>query len=55
MYLNLLNDILKKSNKKIILLIDDSLLNLKIMSLKIIRFIDKNYKHSNFQILTSEE
>ena len=53
--LKLINDILQETNKKIILLIDDSLLNLKLLSLKMIRFLDKNYKHSNFPILTPEQ
>lgn len=44
-----------EKNKIKIFLIDDSLLNLKILSLKLIKFIDPNYKHNNFPILTSEE
>lgn len=53
--INLINEILNTQNKKKVLLIDDSLLNLKILSLKIIKQIDKNYKHSNFPTLTPDE
>jgi CheY-like chemotaxis protein len=53
--INLINEILNTQNKKKVLLIDDSLLNLKILSLKIIRETDKNYKHSNFPTLTPDE
>lgn len=53
--LNLIQNIIGKTEKKKILLIDDCLLNLKILSLKIIKFIDEEYKHSNFPILTSEQ
>lgn len=54
-HLNLIQNILNETNKKKILLIDDCLLNLKIMSLKIIRSIVPDYKHFNFPILTPEQ
>lgn len=53
--LSSIQNIIEKTDTIKILLIDDCLLNLKILSLKIIKFIDKEYKHSNFPILTSEQ
>jgi CheY-like chemotaxis protein len=43
-------------NKNIkILLVDDVILHLKILCLKIIKNIDANYKYDNFPVLTNDE
>ena len=46
---------LKNNCKKKILLIDDSIMNLKLLSVNIIKFFDNNYKHKSFPVLTQEE
>lgn len=40
---------------RIVLLVDDVLLNLKIICLKIIKLFDSNYKYNNFPVLTNVE
>lgn len=50
-----IQNILNKTEKKVVLLVDDSLLNLKILSLKLIKHLNRNYTHFNFPILTVDE
>ena len=54
----LLSSVMNKQKllgSKIILLVDDVLLNLKIICLKIIKLFDVDYKYNNFPILTPNE
>lgn len=53
--LNYLSNISNDSNKKIILIIDDLLLNVKILCFKLGKCIDTNFAFNNFPILTKDE
>ena len=44
-----------KTDKKIVLLVDDVLLNLKLLYLKLAKHIDNTFNYVNFPILTREE